>query len=103
MERVVLLNNVQILTPEQFSFLRTGEGQLVSSGPTDGKAFVLEIPPRGITMNEVVRDLILKTLEIVGGNQVQAAKVLGLTRSKLRYRMEQLGIQPEQRTYRTNV
>ena len=103
MERVVLLNNVQILTPEQFSFLRAGEGQLVSSGPTDGKSFVLEIPPRGITMNEVVRDLILKTLEIVGGNQVQAAKVLGLTRSKLRYRMEQLGIQPEQRTYRTNV
>ena len=54
-------------------------------------------------MNEVIRELILKTLEIVGGNQVQAAKVLGLTRSKLRYRMEQLGIQPEQRTYKTTA
>jgi len=34
--------------------------------------------------------------------EVQAAKVLGLTRSELRYRMEQLGIRPEQRTYRTS-
>ena len=59
--------------------------------------------PQGIRMSEVMKDLILKTLDIVGGNQVQAAKVLGLTRSKLRYRMEQLGIRPEQRTYRTSV
>jgi two-component system response regulator AtoC len=103
MERVVLLNNAQMLTPEHFSFLRTGEGSALAPGMNDGKSFVLEIPPRGITMNEVVRDLIMKTLDIVGGNQVQAAKVLGLTRSKLRYRMEQLGIQPEQRTYRSNV
>ena len=64
---------------------------------------MLDIPPQGIRMNEVMKDLILKTLDIVGGNQVQAAKVLGLTRSKLRYRMEQLGIRPEQRTYRTSV
>jgi DNA-binding protein Fis len=45
----------------------------------------------------------MKTLDLVGGNQVQAAKVLGLTRSKLRYRMEQLGIQPESRTYRAST
>ena len=102
MERVVLLNNVPSLTVEHFGFLRpTGNSISPSSG--NGKAFVLDIPPQGIQMNEVMKDLILKTLDIVGGNQVQAAKVLGLTRSKLRYRMEQLGIRPEQRTYRTSV
>jgi DNA-binding NtrC family response regulator len=102
MERVVLLNNVPALTAEHFSFLRTS-GATASASSGNGKAFVLEIPPQGIRMNEVMKDLILKTLDIVGGNQVQAAKVLGLTRSKLRYRMEQLGIRPEQRTYRTSV
>ncbi len=102
MERVVLLNNVSVLTAEHFSFLRaSGSGTAVTAG--NGKSFVLEIPAQGIRMSEVVKDLILKTLDIVGGNQVQAAKVLGLTRSKLRYRMEQLGIRPEQRTYRTSV
>jgi len=102
MERVVLLNNVPVLTAEHFAFLRMA-GNAPSSSPGNGKSFVLELPPQGIKMNEVMKDLILKTLDIVGGNQVQAAKVLGLTRSKLRYRMEQLGIRPEQRTYRTSV
>ena len=103
MERVVLLNNVPVLTVEHFGFLRppAGGSGLLQSG--NGKPFVLEIPAQGIRMSEVMKDLILKTLDIVGGNQVQAAKVLGLTRSKLRYRMEQLGIRPEQRTYRTSV
>jgi DNA-binding NtrC family response regulator len=101
MERVVLLNNVPTLTAEHFAFLRQSGTVAPAADGANGKAFVLEIPPQGVPMNEVVRDLILKTLEIVGGNQVQAAKVLGLTRSKLRYRMEQLGIQPEQRSYRT--
>jgi len=102
MERVVLLNNVSVLTAEHFGFLRaSGSGTAATAG--NGKSFVLEIPAQGIRMSEVVKDLILKTLDIVGGNQVQAAKVLGLTRSKLRYRMEQLGIRPEQRTYRTSV
>jgi two-component system, NtrC family, response regulator AtoC len=102
MERVVLLNNVPVLTADHFAFLRSaGNSPTMSSG--NGKTFVLDLPPQGIKMSEVMKDLILKTLDIVGGNQVQAAKVLGLTRSKLRYRMEQLGIRPEQRTYRTSV
>ena len=102
MERVVLLNNVPVLTAEHFAFLRApGNSPTVGSGGS--KTFVLDLPPHGIKMSEVMKDLILKTLDIVGGNQVQAAKVLGLTRSKLRYRMEQLGIRPEQRTYRTSV
>ncbi len=102
MERVVLLNNVPALTPEHFGFLRPA-ATAGGAGSGNGKAFVLDIPSQGIRMSEVMKDLILKTLDIVGGNQVQAAKVLGLTRSKLRYRMEQLGIRPEQRTYRTGV
>jgi transcriptional regulator with PAS, ATPase and Fis domain len=103
MERVILLNNVPLLTVEHFGFLRPQAATVTSFQPGNGKPFILEIPPQGIRMSEVMKDLILKTLDIVGGNQVQAAKVLGLTRSKLRYRMEQLGIRPEQRTYRTSM
>jgi len=104
MERVVLLNSVPTIEVEHFSFLRFSTAPL-SAGEraNNGKPFVLDIPPQGIAMNDVVRDLILRTLDIVGGNQVQAAKVLGLTRSKLRYRMEQLGIHPEQRSYKTSA
>ncbi len=55
--------------------------------------FSLKIPAKGIKLDIVVKDLILKTLNITNGNQVKAAKLLGLSRSKLRYRMEQLGIE----------
>ncbi|MBP1655354.1 MAG: two component, sigma54 specific, Fis family transcriptional regulator [Bacteroidetes bacterium] len=99
-ERVVLLNNVPTLGADHFAFLRPERGAVGTATGSAGKSFVLEIPVTGIPMHEVMRELILRTLDLVGGNQVQAAKVLGLTRSKLRYRMEQLGIQPEHRTYR---
>jgi two-component system NtrC family response regulator len=103
LERAVLLNNVPTLSLDHFAFLRSAEpGSSASDNGNGTRNFVLEIPPQGIPIHEVMRELILKTLSLTNGNQVQAAKVLGLTRSKLRYRMEQLGIQPEQRTYRTN-
>jgi two-component system response regulator AtoC len=101
-ERVMLLSNAQTLSLENFSFLRATDGGMGAFG-RGGRNFVLEIPTQGVPINDVMRELILKTLEITGGNQVQAAKVLGLTRSKLRYRMEQLGIHPEQRSYRTSA
>ena len=55
--------------------------------------FILQIPAKGVAIDLVLKTLIQKTLKITNGNQVKAAKVLGLSRSKLRYRMEQLGIE----------
>jgi len=99
-ERVVLLNNTPTLTTEHFSFLDSKADIGIGDSSLIGRQFVLQISPRGIELKEVLKDLILQTLNITGGNQVQAAKILGVTRSKLRYRMEQLGIHPEQRNYK---
>jgi DNA-binding NtrC family response regulator len=101
-ERVMLLRDVQLLTIDHFAFL--GNGQSTGKDrSTLEQRMVLQIPPAGVQMNEVLKDLFLKTFEITRGNQVQAAKILGITRSKLRYKMDQLGIQPEQRIYRVKV
>lgn len=103
MERVVLLSDNENLSRENFSFLQpTNIIAVAPSTWSDGK-FSLTIPSQGVSMKEVLRDLILKTLSITNGNQVQAAKILGITRSKLRYRMEQLGIHPEQRGYKVQA
>lgn len=97
-ERVVLLEAEDIITKEALSFLKLGDQQLqtVSSEfaqpelkPGEHK---LIISKTGATMNNVVRDLIIQTLRLVNGNQIKAAKVLGISRAKLRYRIEQLGI-----------
>jgi two-component system, NtrC family, response regulator AtoC len=59
----------------------------------DDDKFILQIPSKGVQIDQVLKQLIVKTLHITEGNQVRAAKILGLSRSKLRYRMEQLGIE----------
>jgi DNA-binding NtrC family response regulator len=48
----------------------------------------LEIPDEGISLLELEKSLVQKALEKTGGNQTQAAKLLGLKRHALIYRME---------------
>ncbi|MBZ0182669.1 MAG: sigma-54 dependent transcriptional regulator [Melioribacteraceae bacterium] len=90
MERAVLMMEGDVLKEKHFAFLKNFDDNDTTSG--SGK-YVLKVPSEGIKIEVVLKDLILKTLDITKGNQVQAAKVLGLSRSKLRYRMEQLGIE----------
>lgn len=89
MERAVLMMDGDILKSPHLNFLKTK----IDDNLINDDKFLLKIPNEGIKIDHVLKDLILKTLEITRGNQVKAAKVLGLSRSKLRYRMEQLGIE----------
>jgi two-component system nitrogen regulation response regulator GlnG len=43
----------------------------------------------------VERELVIQALKETSGNQVQAAKLLGITRATLRKRIEKFGIQRE--------
>jgi two-component system, NtrC family, response regulator AtoC len=88
-ERAALLMDEEILKEHHLDFLV--ESSEVQNKQSDD--FVLKIPSKGIKIDVVLKKLILETLNITNGNQVKAAKVLGLSRSKLRYRMEQLGIE----------
>ena len=89
MERAVILIEEDELKERHFNFLLENS----ISKPEDEEKFVLKIPSNGVKIDLVLRTLIQKTLQITNGNQVKAAKILGLSRSKLRYRMEQLGIE----------
>ncbi len=88
-ERAVLLIEDDELKDFHLSFLIKN----TESQKEDENKFILQIPPKGIAIDVVLKTLIQKTLKISNGNQVKAAKILGLSRSKLRYRMEQLGIE----------
>ncbi len=98
-ERIVLLNDSAMITKNDIAFLGNEESKGSTSASPAGGEFLLRVPAKGIGMTEVLKDLILQTLEITDGNQVQAAKVLGITRSKLRYKMDQLKIKSGQRVY----
>jgi DNA-binding NtrC family response regulator len=52
----------------------------------------LELPPQGISLEAVEKELILKALKKFNWNQTQAAQYLDLSRKTLIYRMEKYGI-----------
>ena len=88
MERVVLLLEENEIRDYHLKQVLGDKKQDITSS----EEFVLNIPRSGVKADLVLKTLIQKTLQLTNGNQVHAAKILGLSRSKLRYRMEQLGI-----------
>ncbi len=56
------------------------------------KAHQWTVPPGGIALEDVERQLILSALEQSGNNKSKAARLLGLTRDTLRYRLEKYQI-----------
>lgn len=59
-------------------------------------AMELNLPPGGISLERVERDLIVRGLEKFNWNQTQTARYLDISRRTLIYRMEKFGISKEQ-------
>ena len=85
-ERAIILENDEILMLDHLPHemvAKTGSG---GSGPMN-----LTIPPEGIDIEDVERELIRQSLEISEGNQSKAAKKLNLGIDAFRYRMKKFG------------
>jgi DNA-binding NtrC family response regulator len=85
MEQTVLLSQDEVITPEQFLLL-PGLAPTPLAAPTEPSRFLL--PPQGVCLEELERDLVQQALDRTAGNVTHAAKLLGLSRDTLRYRME---------------
>lgn len=57
----------------------------------NGDALVV-LPATGLSLDELERELICQALERTDGNKTGAARLLGLSRDTLRYRLEKFGI-----------
>ena len=76
-ERATLLTEGGSLQPRDFLDF--------SSRPVGGSTF--ELPSGGVELEELERDLVVQALRRTGGNQTRAAKLLGLNRDQIRYRV----------------
>jgi DNA-binding NtrC family response regulator len=85
MERMILLAPEPVITvddlPPEIRFGREDGAKTPAGCP-----FVL--PEEGVSLDAVERGLLLQALERTGGNQSAAARLLGISRYTLRYRME---------------
>ena len=52
------------------------------------------LPPQGLDLEETEKSLVLQALERTGWNQTRAAKLLGLNRDQIHYRIEKFKLAP---------
>ena len=60
--------------------------------PPDREAEPLGLLIPGVTLAEVERYTIMKTLEAVGGSPTKAAAILGISKRTIHYRLEEWGV-----------
>jgi DNA-binding NtrC family response regulator len=87
-ERIVLLEKGDTILGKHLSFLSQE-----TEPPGEGVQFKPRLPSQGIVLDEVEKHYILEALKIKKGNKLQAAKMLGISRSALIYRMGKYGIE----------
>jgi DNA-binding NtrC family response regulator len=89
LERALILAGADPIGPEHLSLAGVGRG----TAPVPGAAaWVPAIPPEGLSLEVLERELIVQALERSSGNKSQAARLLGLTRRTLYSRMERHGL-----------
>ena len=81
-ERAMILGPGPRLTGGDFAFSLDAS----PTRPLSSSGF--EIPPEGLDMEELEKHLVRQALERTGGNQNRAARLLGMTRDQIRYRLE---------------
>ena len=81
-ERAMLLVDREWLAADDFqSLTRTAIG----AG--------FRLPPEGLVLEEVEKQLVVQALERAHGNQTQAGHLLGINRDQVRYRIEKFGLE----------
>ncbi len=87
LERATILCDGGLITLEHLP-IALGQPAAAPAHPESPDAF----PPGGVNLEVVERDLIAKALEEAGSNRSRAARLLGITRSQLYYRMQKHGL-----------
>ena len=80
---MILARGAGKITSETLSFLETGRP------PAAGQA-VFQIPPEGVSLEEMEKEIVRQALETCKDNQTAAARFLGLTRAKFRVLLKQI-------------
>jgi DNA-binding NtrC family response regulator len=61
----------------------------IPAGPTGG----FQLPPEGVVLEDLERELLRQALERVHGNRTRAARLLGINRDRIRYRIHKFHLE----------
>ncbi len=86
-ERIFILEDTGIINLDHIPSEIMNQSEEVSSDSAP-----IDLPNEGISLKDVEKDLITQALEKVSSNQTKAAKLLGISRDALRYKMQKFGL-----------
>jgi DNA-binding NtrC family response regulator len=90
-ERAIILESEEIILPEHLPIEITME----TSPEESPGGFELKLPAGGISIETLEDNLVRQALAMASNNQTRAAKLLGMSRDALRYRMKKMGLVSE--------
>ena len=85
------IERILLLFDEREIGLAQLPGEIAATAAVSSSGFVL--PATGIDLEQLERDLLCQALQRTAGNKTGAARLLGLSRDTMRYRLEKFGIQ----------
>jgi len=86
-ERICILEDTDIIYPEHIPSEIADYAM-----PAEDEKASFNIPPEGLSLKDVEKELIEKALQMVNNNQTRAARLLGISRDALRYKMQKFGL-----------
>jgi transcriptional regulator with PAS, ATPase and Fis domain len=90
-ERALALSTGTVI---DVSDIRLDLGPAAAAGAAEGAPAAF--PPEGATLEQFEEDIIREALRRANGNKSQAARLLGLSRNALRYRLSKIGVPDEE-------
>jgi DNA-binding NtrC family response regulator len=91
-ERSLLYAAGSVLQPDDIR-LDHAPRRAATGAPANGNGPGADFLPEGVSLDEHERQLIREALKRASGNKSQAARLLGLSRNALRYRLSQMGLE----------
>jgi two-component system, NtrC family, response regulator AtoC len=91
-EQSVIMARSEVIGPGDLTFSTGLELRAKTSAQDKPDELPVSLPFQGMKLNEVERGLLLQALEQSGWNVSKAARLLGLSRDTLRYRMEKFNL-----------
>lgn len=92
LDQTVMLARGKLVTPNQLAICPGLSGSCDRDFQTLD-SYCMSVPSTGVSVPDVEHDLVVKILEKTDWNVTKSARLLGLTRDQLRYRIEKLGLE----------
>ena len=86
-ERICILEDTDIICPEHLPSEIT-----VYADPESGDSDSTDLPGEGLSLKDVEKDMVARAMKKAGGNQTKAARLLGISRDALRYKIQKFGL-----------